>query len=103
MVASRDEGICVNRSGNASMAKAGSGDVLAGIIAGLLAQGLKSHTAAVLGVYLHGRAGDYAQAAKGSYSVMAQDLLLYLSEAFKETDKKPEAGDEELQQSLCED
>ncbi len=103
MVASRDEGICVNRSGNASMAKAGSGDVLAGIIAGLLAQGLKSHTAAVLGAYLHGRAGDYAQAAKGSYSVMAQDLLLYLSEAFKETDKKPEAGDEELQQSLCED
>lgn len=73
----------VNRSGNASMAKAGSGDVLAGIIAGLLVQGMDCHGSAVLGTYLHGKAGDYAQAAKGSYSVMAQDLLLYLSEAFK--------------------
>ena len=103
MVASRGMGTYVNRSGNASMAKAGSGDVLAGIIAGLLAQGLESHAAAVLGTYLHGRAGDYAQAAKGSYSVMAQDLLLYLSEAFKESDKKLEAEDEELQQSLRKD
>lgn len=77
-------GMYVNRSGNASMAKAGSGDVLAGIIAGLLVQGMDGCQASVLGAYLHGRAGDYAQAAKGSYSVMAQDLLLYLSEAFKE-------------------
>ena len=86
MVASRGEGTYVNQSGNASMAKAGSGDVLAGIISGLLAQGMKGHTAAVLGTYLHGRAGDYAKGAKGSYSVMAQDLLLYLSEAFKESE-----------------
>ena len=56
---------------------------LAGIIAGLLVQGMDCHDSAVLGTYLHGKAGDYAQAAKGSYSVMAQDLLLYLSEAFK--------------------
>lgn len=84
VVASPTGGMYVNRSGNASMAKAGSGDVLAGIIAGLLAQGMDGHRASVLGVYLHGRSGDYAQAAKGSYSVMAQDLLLYLSEAFKE-------------------
>lgn len=85
VVATSGRGMYVNRSGNASMAKAGSGDVLAGIIAGLLVQGLDGHRAAVLGTYLHGRAGDHAQEAKGSYSVMAQDLLLYLCEAFKET------------------
>lgn len=92
IVSSPCQGMYVNRSGNSSMAKAGSGDVLAGIIAGLLVQGMDCHSAAVLGVYLHGSAGDYAKAAKGSYSVMAQDLLLYLSEAFK----RLEAGDEEL-------
>lgn len=92
VVATPGEGFYVNQSGNPSMAKAGSGDVLSGIIAGLLVQGLGCHKAAVLGVYLHGRAGDYAKAAKGSYSVMAQDLLLYLSEAFK----RLEAENEEL-------
>lgn len=74
----------VNLSGNAAMAKAGSGDVLAGIIAALVAQGVKCYDAAVLGVYLHGKAGDYARAAKGSYSVIARDLIEYLSDAFKE-------------------
>lgn len=92
IVFSPNHGMYVNRSGNASMAKAGSGDVLAGIIAGLMVQGMDCHSAAVLGVYLHGRSGDYAREVKGSYSVMAQDLLLYLSEAFK----RLEAGDEEL-------
>lgn len=96
VVSSPNEGTYVNRFGNASMAKAGSGDVLAGIIAGLLAQGMDGHEAAVLGTYLHGRAGDYAWAAKGSYSVMAQDLLLYLSEAFKALEFKMEAENEEL-------
>lgn len=95
-VCSPGQGTYINRAGNASMAKAGSGDVLAGIIAGLMVQGMDCHSAAVLGVYLHGMAGGYAQAAKGRYSVMAQDLLLYLSEAFKRLDKGREAGYEEL-------
>ena len=84
VVASPDMHPCVNLSGNAAMAKAGSGDVLAGVIAALLAQGLMCHDAAVLGTYLHGRAGDYARAAKGSYSVLARDLIEYLSDALKE-------------------
>ncbi len=78
----------VNLSGNAAMAKAGSGDVLAGVIAAFLAQGLSGHEAAVLGTYLHGRAGDYARASRGSYSVLAGDLLLFLSETFKELEEE---------------
>lgn len=65
----------VNPSGNCAMAKAGSGDVLAGVITGFLAQGLGSYDGAALGAYIHGRAGDYAREAKGSYSVMAEDII----------------------------
>lgn len=74
----------VNLSGNASMAKAGSGDVLAGIITGFLAQGITCRAAAVLGTYLHGRAGELASKDKGMYSVMATDLIEYLGRAIKE-------------------
>ncbi|MEY8410017.1 NAD(P)H-hydrate dehydratase [Lachnospiraceae bacterium 62-26] len=80
-------GIYVNLSGNAAMAKAGAGDVLAGIISALLAQGLDGHKAASLGTYLHGRSGDYARKLRGSYSVLARDLLLCISEAFKELEE----------------
>ena len=65
----------LNLSGNESMAKAGSGDVLAGIITGLLAQGSSSYVAASLGAYIHGCAGDLARKKKGNYSVMARDLI----------------------------
>lgn len=78
----------VNRSGNASMAKAGSGDVLAGMIAGLVCQGISCQDAAVLGTYLHGRAGDFAREEKGSYSVVAQDLMHHISSAIKEEERK---------------
>ena len=77
----------VNLSGNQSMAKAGSGDVLAGIIAGFMVQGIRSIDAADLGVYLHGRAGDYARDDKGNYSVLARDLIHYLSHALKEQEE----------------
>ena len=100
IVASVSEGNYVNMSGNSAMAKAGSGDVLAGIIAALLAQGLSCRKAAVLGAYLHGRAGDYARIDKGSYSVLARDLTEYLSNAFKEQE---EVKSEELYESLCKD
>ncbi len=65
----------LNTSGNAAMAKAGAGDVLAGIITGLIAQKMSNYEAAVLGVYMHGLAGDYAKEACGAYSVLAEDIL----------------------------
>lgn len=87
IIASPDRPICINLSGNAAMAKAGSGDVLAGIVSGLMAQGMDCRDASVLGTYLHGRSGDYARADKGGYSVMARDLIEYLSDAFLELEE----------------
>lgn len=65
----------VNTSGCSAMAKGGSGDVLAGILAGLLAQHLEVYAASVLGTYLHGLAGETAAQKKGNYSTLAEDLL----------------------------
>lgn len=69
--------------GNDGMATAGSGDVLTGIITGLLAQGLEPQDAAILGVTLHALAGDAATAALGAHSVIASDIIDFLPEAFK--------------------
>lgn len=71
-----------NSTGNSGMATAGSGDVLTGIILGLLAQGLSSESAAVSGVYLHGKAGDVAIVNKSKFSLIASDLIKYLGKAF---------------------
>ena len=65
----------LNASGNDGMATAGSGDVLTGIIAGLLAQGMSGFEAAVIGAYAHGLAGDYARDNASSYYIMAQDII----------------------------
>lgn len=73
----------VNPTGNSGMATAGSGDVLAGLIAGLMAQGLSPDEAAVLGVYLHGLAGDLAKENKTEYCMLAGDILDNLPEAYK--------------------
>ncbi len=72
--------LCVNASGNSGMATAGSGDVLTGIIAALLAQGMSCFEAASLGVYLHGLAGDKAAEKIGRYACMAEDILEGLTE-----------------------
>jgi hydroxyethylthiazole kinase-like uncharacterized protein yjeF len=87
LVAEKDRQIFVNTAGNSSMAKAGSGDVLAGVIAALLAQGAKPYEAAVCGVYLHACGGDEAKAAKGSYSVLAQDLITGIGACLKKTEE----------------
>ncbi len=65
----------INVSGNHGMATGGSGDVLCGIIAALLAQGVLREEAATLGVYLHGLAGDYAAKELGTYSMLARDII----------------------------
>ena len=62
------------------MATAGSGDVLTGIIAGLLAQGADNLEAAALGVYIHGLAGDGAASKLGKYSMIADDIIDNISD-----------------------
>ena len=87
-----DGTISFNTSGNAGMAKGGSGDALTGIITALLAQSYPPLTAATLGVYLHGYAGDLAAASFSQESMLATDLINCIGKTFLEwksaTDKK---------------
>ena len=77
------EGECwYNTTGNPGMATAGSGDVLTGVITGLLAQGYPPQEAAILGVYLHGLSGDIAVEKVSKEALMAGDIADYLGEAF---------------------
>ena len=78
-----DGHVFFNPTGNAGMATAGSGDVLTGIITALLARGYKPADACVVGVYLHGLAGDLAVRDLGEESLVAEDIIRYLSRAFK--------------------
>lgn len=73
-----------NTTGNPGMATAGSGDVLTGIIIGLLAQKYAAWEAAVLGVYLHGLAGDIAAAYTSQESLIATDIINYLADAWRQ-------------------
>ncbi len=74
--------IAVNPTGSPALAKGGSGDVLSGILCGLLAQGFDPFFSAQCAVYLHGKAGDLACAEFGEYSVAPSDLLTFLPKAF---------------------
>lgn len=65
----------MNSSGNCGMATAGAGDVLTGIIAGLIAQGMDTHEAAIMGTYAHGLAGDIAKENSSAYYIMSQDMI----------------------------
>lgn len=82
LVATAGGAVWVNPTGNAGMATGGTGDVLTGLLAGLLAQGLDPLDAARLGVYLHGLAGDLAVVLQGEPSLAAGDLLDALPQAF---------------------
>ena len=90
VVASEGELTYVNTSGNSGMATGGSGDVLTGVIAGLLAGGLAPYEAAALGVFLHGLAGDEAKIRQGEYSMKATDIMESLSCVTKEGYRKDE-------------
>ena len=83
VVAVNSHEVFVNTSGNSSLAKAGSGDVLTGIISGLLSQGLIVKDASILGVYMHGLAGELASMDLTEYSVLATDQIDYIPYAYK--------------------
>ena len=80
IVAREDDLVYINQSGNDGMATGGSGDVLAGMITGLLGGGLSPYEAAVHGVYLHGIAGDYARRDLGAYSMIASDIITHIKD-----------------------
>ena len=75
--------ILFNSTGNSGMATAGSGDVLTGIITGLLARGYSAADASIIGMYLHGLAGDLAAKDLGKESLIASDIIDYLPKAFR--------------------
>lgn len=77
-----------NTTGNPGMATAGSGDVLSGIIAGVLAQKVPAYEAACTGVYVHGLAGDIAAQEKTEISLIASDIVDYIPEAIKAMRRK---------------
>jgi hydroxyethylthiazole kinase-like uncharacterized protein yjeF len=83
-IADPEGGYWFNTTGNPGMASGGTGDVLTGLITGLLAQGMKPLHAAMAGVYLHGMAGDLAVKETGEASLIAGDLIKYLGKAFME-------------------
>jgi len=82
IIAAPEGQVYLNVRGNSGMATAGSGDVLAGAIGGLLAQGLNPLEACVCGVYLHSLAGDIAAQDLGENSLLAGDLISYFPQAF---------------------
>ena len=77
----------VNTTGNPGLATGGTGDVLTGVIAALIGQGLSPFDAAVLGVYVHGAAGDAAAARLGQVSLIATDVVDYLPHAFTQVQR----------------
>lgn len=78
------EPIWINPTGTPGMATAGSGDVLTGLLASLISQGLSPYHAAIYGVYIHGLAGEIAATEKTPYSMVASDIIASLSSAFWE-------------------
>lgn len=83
VIAEPDGNVYINNTGNSGLATAGSGDVLAGMLAGFAAQGLELKDAAIIGVYLHGLAGDIAAKELTEYSLTASDLMNYIPAAIK--------------------
>jgi hydroxyethylthiazole kinase-like uncharacterized protein yjeF len=82
VVAEPGGAVYVNNTGNSGMATGGTGDVLTGMIASFIGQGLDDFSAAVSAVYLHGTAGDIAAEELGAFSMIASDILDYLPDAF---------------------
>jgi NAD(P)H-hydrate epimerase len=84
IIATPDERVFINPTGNPGMATGGTGDVLTGLIAGCLAQFLDAEAACKLAVYLHGMAGDLAEADEGELAMTAVDVAGHIGDAFQE-------------------
>jgi NAD(P)H-hydrate epimerase len=82
IIAGPDGMTYINSTGNPGMASAGTGDVLTGMISGFLSQGIKPLNASILGVYMHGLAGDIAASEKGEHSLIATDIIDKIPAAF---------------------
>ncbi len=82
VVADKSGATFINDTGNSGMATGGMGDILTGMIASFVGQGIDDFSSAVVAVYLHGLAGDIAADKKGPFSMIATDILEYLPEAF---------------------
>ena len=89
VVASFDGSVSINETGNPGMASGGCGDVLTGMIAGLLGQGLSLFDAARLGVYLHGLSGDLVAEERGQVGLIASDLLDRIPLAIRQYQASP--------------
>lgn len=83
LIAMPDGNLYFNSTGNPGMATAGSGDVLTGILVGLLAQGYSPSETALIGTFLHGRAGDMALENESEEALIAGDIISHMGKAFK--------------------
>ena len=90
IIATPEDKAFFNNTGNAGMAKGGSGDVLTGLLTGLLAQGYSPLHTCLLGVYVHGLAGDIAAEAHSQYAMTAVDIIDAIGEAWKRLIEIPE-------------
>jgi len=88
MVIDSDD-VYINTTGNPGMGTAGSGDVLSGVLAGLCSQGYDTLAAAILGVHLHGLAGDLAAKKLGFEAMMAGDIIAHIANAYREITQTP--------------
>lgn len=94
-----EDKLYVNTTGNPGLATAGSGDVLTGIIAGLIAQGYNPLVATIFGVYLHGKSADIAVEDLGYHSLIASHVISYLGEAFIDLFKQPKPPEQPNEES----
>ncbi|MCQ2502267.1 MAG: NAD(P)H-hydrate dehydratase [Saccharofermentans sp.] len=83
LIATPDGKLYLHDASNSGLAKGGSGDVLAGLIAGLLAQGMEPHKAACSAVYIHSKAGEAAAEDIGKRAMLPSDLALYLADGYQ--------------------
>ena len=90
-----DNSLYINNTGNPGMATAGSGDVLTGMLTGLMAQGYDPITASIFGVYLHGKAGDIALTGLGYQALTASDIVKSIGDAYLDLFEKEEEPPQE--------